>query len=158
MDSIIYSIITYSEVFDEGVGQDEGMWIWEIENFYPQLISPPMHGQFYEADCYLVLKTVKEPSGSLDHAIYYWIGDKTSLDKGMCAAVHAVNLRNHLGASCRTVREEMNEESDEFLGLFNEEIVYIDGARTQSGFYTVEKTTHMKKLYRATVNGQALEV
>ncbi|CAK5101075.1 unnamed protein product [Meloidogyne enterolobii] len=41
----------------------------------------------------------------------------------MCAAVHAVNLRNHLGASCRTIREEMNDESDEFLELFSEEIV-----------------------------------
>jgi hypothetical protein len=36
----------------------------------------------------------------------------------MCAAVHAVNLRNHLGASCRTIREEMNDESDDFLVKF----------------------------------------
>jgi hypothetical protein len=65
---------------------------------------------------------VQEDSGSLKHQIYYWIGEKTTLDKGMCAAVHAVNLRNHLGATCRTEREEMNDESDEFLELFGEEV------------------------------------
>jgi hypothetical protein len=32
----------------------------------------------------------------------------------------------------------MNDESDEFLELFGDEIVYIDGGRTASGFYTVE--------------------
>ncbi|VDN35593.1 unnamed protein product [Gongylonema pulchrum] len=43
----------------------------------------------------------KEDSGALKHAIFYWIGENSTLDKGMCAAVHAVNLRNHLGATCR---------------------------------------------------------
>lgn len=38
----------------------------------------------------------------------------------------------------RTIREEMNDESDEFIELFGEEIVYIDGGRTSSGFYSVE--------------------
>jgi len=46
----------------------------------------------------------------------------------------------------RTVREEMNDESDEFLELFSEEIVYFDGAKTHSGFYVVEKATFVKKL------------
>ncbi|KAI1729403.1 gelsolin repeat domain-containing protein [Ditylenchus destructor] len=150
--------LDYSDVFDADVGESEGLWVWEIENFYPQPVEPQYFGQFYEADSYLVLKTTKEPSGSLTHAIYYWIGEKTTLDKGMCAAVHAVNLRNHLGASCRTVREEMNDESDEFLELFSEEIVYFSGARTQSGFYTVEKTPFAKRLYRASVNGPAIEM
>lgn len=151
--------LDYSDVFDEDIGVREGLWVWEIENFYPQIVDLSYYGQFYEADCYLVLRTTKMPCGSLTHAIFYWIGEKTTLDKGMCAAVHAVNLRNHLGASCRsvlfnfsiqnfvfrTVREEMNDESDEFLELFNEEIVYYDGARTQSGFYTIEKPVFVKK-------------
>lgn len=89
----------------------------------------------------------------MKHHIYYWIGEKTTLDKGMCAAVHAVNLRNHLGATCRTEREEMNDESDEFLELFGEEIVYIEGGRTPSGFFTVEKDVYPTRLFRASVNG-----
>lgn len=60
------------------------------------------------------------------------------MDKKACAAIHAVNLRNYLGAQCRTIREEQGEESDEFLDLFASEIIYIEGGRTTSGFYTIE--------------------
>lgn len=63
----------------------------------------------------------------------------SQLDKRACAAIHAVNLRNYLGAECRTAREEQAEESDEFLALFPEGIAYIEGGRTPSGFYTVEE-------------------
>lgn len=33
----------------------------------------------------------------------------------------------------------MNDESDDFLDLFETEIAYIEGGRTASGFYTVEE-------------------
>lgn len=49
-----------------------------------------------------------------------------------------MNLRNFLGAECRTAREEQGDETEEFLALFPGEIVYIEGGRTSSGFYTVE--------------------
>ena len=39
----------------------------------------------------------------------------------------------------------MNEESDEFLEMFGGEIIYYDGARTQSGFFVMEKMPFMKK-------------
>lgn len=52
--------------------------------------------------------------------------------------MHAVNLRNFLGAECRTIREEQNDESEEFLNLFDSNIEYLEGGRTTSGFYTVE--------------------
>ena len=55
-----------------------------------------------------------------------------------CSAIHAVNLRNLLGAECRSKREEMNDESDEFLEIFGDRLAYIEGGRTSSGFYTVE--------------------
>jgi isocitrate lyase len=61
------------------------------------------------------------------------------LDKKACSAIHAVNLRNLLGAEGRTIREEMEDESDEFLDLFDHDIAYIEGGRTASGFYTVEE-------------------
>lgn len=60
------------------------------------------------------------------------------LDKKACSAIHAVNLRNYLGAQCRTIREEQGDESDEFLNLFETQITYVQGGRTCSGFYTVE--------------------
>ncbi|VDP04031.1 unnamed protein product [Heligmosomoides polygyrus] len=151
--------LDYSDIFDEDVGREEGLWVWEIENFYPSLLDEAFHGQFYDADAYLVLKATKEISGSIRHEIFYWLGEKATLDKGMCAAVHAVGLRNHLNASCRTIREEMNDESEEFLDLFGgEEVVYIEGARTNTGFFTVEKPPHVTRLYRASVNGTAVEM
>jgi hypothetical protein len=39
----------------------------------------------------------------------------------------------------------MNDESDEFLELFSEEIVYFDGAKTQSGFFVLEKAAFVKR-------------
>lgn len=60
-------------------------------------------------------QTFLDDSGSLNWEIYYWIGGEATLDKKACSAIHAVNLRNYLGAECRTVREEMGEESEEFL-------------------------------------------
>ena len=68
------------------------------------------------------------------------------MDKRACAAIHAVNLRNFLGAQCRTIREEQGDESDEFLLLFDSEITYIEGGRTSSGFYTVEDTVSSHKI------------
>ena len=59
------------------------------------------------------------------------------MDKQACAAMHAVNLRNMLGASCRTQREEQTDESEEFLALFNNHLRVIDGARTETGFWVV---------------------
>ena len=61
------------------------------------------------------------------------------LDKKACSAIHAVNLRNLLGAEGRTQREEMGDESDEFLDVFENGVSYIEGGRTASGFYTVEE-------------------
>ncbi|XP_065752854.1 protein flightless-1 homolog isoform X2 [Phocoena phocoena] len=139
--------LDYSEFFTEDVGQLPGLTIWQMENFVPVLVGEALHGRFYEADCYIVLKTFLDDSGSLNWEIYYWIGGEATLDKKACSAIHAVNLRNYLGAECRTVREEMGEESDEFLQVFDNDISYIEGG-TASGFYTVEDTHYITRMYR----------
>lgn len=59
--------------------------------------------------------------------------------------MHAVNLRNYLGAECRTIREEQADESEEFLSLFDSNIEYLEGGRTSSGFYTVEDVVSVRK-------------
>ncbi|KAK2510157.1 LOW QUALITY PROTEIN: hypothetical protein MC885_017836, partial [Smutsia gigantea] len=139
--------LDYSEIFTEDVGQLPGLTIWQIENFLPVLVEEAFHGKFYEADCYIVLKTFLDDSGSLNWEIYYWIGGEATLDKKACSAIHAVNLRNYLGAECRTVREEMGEESEEFLQVFDNNISYIEGG-TASGFYTVEDTHYITRMHR----------
>ncbi|XP_064640268.1 protein flightless-1 homolog isoform X2 [Lineus longissimus] len=140
--------LNYSEIFDEEVGQIPGITCWEIENFLPNVLDEALHGKFYEGDCYIVLKTYIDDSNSLNWEIFYWIGKKATLDKKACSAIHAVNLRNLLGAEGRTIREEMEDESDEFLELFDHDIAYIEGGRTASGFYTVEETAAQPRLFR----------
>ncbi|MCP9259008.1 Gelsolin [Dirofilaria immitis] len=128
------------------VGREEGIWVWEIENFYPSTLDSSMYGHFYDADCYLILRTAKEESGALRHSIFYWI-EKTHRWIKECVQLFMP-----------TKREEMNDESDDFLELFGEEITYIEGARTASGFYTVDKATHVTRLYRASVVGNIIEM
>ncbi|GAB6020266.1 hypothetical protein CHUAL_002984 [Chamberlinius hualienensis] len=145
--------LDYSEYFEEGVGQIPGISCWEIENFIPNPVEEALIGKFYEADCYIVLKTHVDESSNLNWQIYFWIGEKTTLDKKACAAIHAVNLRNFLGANCRTIREEQSDESDEFLDLFDTDITYIEGGRTQSGFFTVDDPEHVTRMYRVQEHG-----
>lgn len=138
--------LDYSEFFEDEDGQAPGVTIWEIENFLPNKIEDVTHGKFYEGDCYIVLKTFLLET-QLSWEIYFWIGSATTLDKKACAAIHAVNLRNFLGARCRTQREEQADESDEFLALFDSDIVYIEGGRTSTGFFTIEDNVFKTRLY-----------
>ncbi len=144
------------------MGHTPGIVCYEIEKFLPVQVEQAFNGKFYEGDCYIVLHThvangtigsddneTNASSGGLNWQIYYWIGAQSSLDKQACAAMHSVNLRNLLGATCRTLREEQNEESDAFVDLFGASgIVYIEGARTTSGFYTVEDVEYRTRMYR----------
>ena len=68
------------------------------------------------------------------------------MDKRACAAIHAVNLRNYLGAQCRTGREEQADESEEFLATFPAGITYIEGGRTASGFFTVDEMVRIMRI------------
>uniref|UniRef100_A0A4W4EF18 Gelsolin-like domain-containing protein n=1 Tax=Electrophorus electricus TaxID=8005 RepID=A0A4W4EF18_ELEEL len=139
--------LDYSEFFMEDVGHVPGVTVWQIENFLPVQVDEAFHGKFYEADCYIVLKTFLDDNGALTWQIFYWIGQDATLDKKAGSAIHAVNLRNYLGAECRTIREEMGDESEEFGAVFDNEISYIEGG-TASGFYTVEDTQYPTRLYR----------
>ncbi|KAG8433341.1 hypothetical protein GDO86_017572 [Hymenochirus boettgeri] len=139
--------LDYSEFFTEDVGQIPGVTVWQIENFIPTQVDETFHGRFYEADCYIVLKTYLDGNGALHWEIYYWIGQEATLDKKACSAIHAVNLRNYLGAEGRTIREEMGDESEEFSQVFDNEISYIEGG-TASGFYTVEDSQYITRMYR----------
>lgn len=140
--------LDYSEFFEDDDGHVPGLTIWEIENFLPNKVEEVAHGRFYEGDCYIILRTDVDQVGQTDWQIYFWIGSKATLDKRACAAIHAVNLRNYLGARCRTIREEQNDESDEFHALFDIDITYIEGGRTSTGFYTVEDLHYMERMYR----------
>ena len=135
---------------DDTIGQIQGLTVWDIHQFRPKLINASLHGKFYDADCYIVLSTQIDENSSLNWKIFYWIGSESSLDKKACSAIHAVGLRNHLNAHCRTIREEQGEESDEFLALFPDGIDYVKGVRVSDsgGFYTVEETKFPHRMFR----------
>ncbi len=67
--------------------------------------------------CNALLQTFLDDNGALNWQIFYWIGQVATLDKKAGSAIHAVNLRNYLGAECRTIREEMGDESEEFTAV-----------------------------------------
>ncbi|XP_037955141.1 protein flightless-1 [Teleopsis dalmanni] len=150
--------LDYSKFFEKEDGQLPGLTIWEIENFLPNKIEEVAHGKFYEGDCYIILKTCYVDLGQLSWEIYFWIGNEATLDKRACAAIHAVNLRNYLGARCRTIREEQNDESEEFLALFDTEVTYIEGGRTATGFYTIEELLYNTRLYRVHAAGSSIHL
>ncbi|XP_047991735.1 protein flightless-1 [Leguminivora glycinivorella] len=149
--------LDYSEFFDEDTGQTPGLQVWEIENFIPAPVEEVAQGKFFEGECYIILKTALEEQGQLTWDIHFWIGSKATLDKGACAAMHAVNLRNLLGAK-RTQRHEQGDESEEFLALFPTPPVYIQGAHTASGFYTVDEPRYVTRLYRVHAHGSGVHL
>lgn len=150
--------LDYSEIFEEDDGQIPGLTIWEIENFLPNKIDEAVHGKFYEGDCYIVLKTSLDDNGQLFWEIFFWIGAHATLDKKACSAIHAVNLRNYLGALCRTIREEQGDESEEFLALFDTQVTYIEGGRTATGFFTVEDAIYQTRMYRVHGAGSTIHM
>ena len=74
------------------------------------------------------------------------------MDKRACAAIHAVHLRNYLGAGGRTMRQEQSDEAEEFLQLFPNPITYIQGGRTASGFFTIEDTVSIFHIFKKNID------
>lgn len=143
--------IDYGQYFDDDVGETVGVRCWEIDNFMPVPLDDELVGEFYDKDCYVVLHTFHDEKEQTRWQIFYWLGAGAALDKHACAAMHAVNLRNFLEATTRTIRIEQNDEPPEFLALFGTEttrpFVVLDGSRTQSGFFIVQPPTHIARLY-----------
>ena len=95
------------------------------------------------------------------HFSYYFLilmDWQLQLDKKACAAIHAVNLRNFLGAQCRTIREEQTDESAEFIAMFDGHLVYLEGGRTASGFFTVDEVDSPPRLYRIHAAGPSIHL
>lgn len=72
--------MNYTEFFNPDVGQIAGLTIWEIENFLPNQIEEAAFGKFYEGDCYIVLDTRIDASHNLDWNIFFWIGEKSTVN------------------------------------------------------------------------------
>ncbi|ERE67713.1 putative protein flightless-1 like protein [Cricetulus griseus] len=123
--------LDYSEFFTEDVGQLPGLTIWQIENFVPVLVEEAFHGKFYEADCYIVLKR------------WHVAGEFTAGRPGLLAPINTSQTVHPL-YMCSPVLQHMYPI---LITVFDNDISYIEGG-TASGFYTVEDTHYVTRMYR----------
>ncbi|KAJ3331735.1 hypothetical protein HDU76_002350 [Blyttiomyces sp. JEL0837] len=162
-----------SHLFPDEVGQRAGLYVFLIDNMEPELIDDVSRiGKFCLADCYLILHsiaadqdtptlTATQPSppstpstnsdpDRLQHSVWTWIGPQAEMDKRFCCAMFAVGLKNWIGTSSSVIRQSYNEESDEFLNLFNGSIEYESDLSKagESGLYVPEEFKYPLRVYR----------
>ncbi|CAM9791013.1 unnamed protein product, partial [Chrysoparadoxa australica] len=127
-----------------GVGKEEGLTLWRIENKQVVLQSK-VNGKFHEGDSYILLATIAR-GNKLVWNIHFWLGSKSSQDEMGIAAYKAVELDESLGGGPVQYRETQGNESSQFLSLFKATgIEYLPGG-VDSGFRKVEHGVYETRL------------
>jgi len=114
---------------------EDGLYLWRIENFNVVLVNPNKYGSFYEGDSYIILKITKNDSGC-NYSIHFWLGTHTSIDEMGTAAYKTVELDNYFQGRAIQYREIQNNESSLFRSYFPQGIQYLTGG-VDSGFRKV---------------------
>ncbi|CEP17352.1 hypothetical protein [Parasitella parasitica] len=129
------------------IGQESGMWIWRVQNFALVKVPESQHGQFYQGDSYIVLKSTKRDNAEgLIHNIHFWLGLETTQDEAGTAAYKTVELDDFLDTFAAQHREVQKKESRLFSSYF-ETITYLQGG-FDSGFNHVEQEELPTRLLR----------
>ncbi|QRV79391.1 actin regulatory protein [Ceratobasidium sp. AG-Ba] len=117
----------------EGVGQQEGLLIWRIEEFKVVPWPEERRGQFYDGDSYIILYTYKKNTDSetLAHDLHFWLGSHTTQDEAGTAAYKTVELDDR-GVPVQ-YRECQSFESSRFRSHFPNGIRVLSGG-VRSGF------------------------
>ncbi|CAD7705124.1 unnamed protein product [Ostreobium quekettii] len=145
-----------------GAGKELGVEIWKVVKFNPVKQPAGKSGRFSKGDCYIVLHTFKRGSSKV-HSIHFWLGSKASQDESGSAAILATTLDKQLGGVAVQFREIEASESEEFLQLFPEGVLYLSGG-VASGFTKVEgvkyetRLLHVHGLHRARIAEVPVEV
>ncbi|KAJ8412068.1 hypothetical protein AAFF_G00143350 [Aldrovandia affinis] len=132
-----------------------GIIIWRIEKMELVQLPEKSYGNFFEADCYILLSTDKVGS-SLSQHIHYWIGSQSSQDEQVSAAIYTIQLDEHLGTGPIQHREVQNHESDRFRGYFKQGVIYKKGGvstgmrHTETNSYDIKRLLHVKGKKRVT--------
>ncbi|KIW05405.1 uncharacterized protein PV09_03918 [Verruconis gallopava] len=129
------------------VGREPGLFVWRVEDFQVIPLPGDQHGQFYDGDSYVVLRSAqvrKAGHARLVHEIFFWLGSKTSQDEAGTAAYKAVELDEFLGGAAVQHRELQAHMSDDFVALFPRIVVRRGGVR--SGFRHVEQEKEPKRV------------
>ncbi|XP_034008651.1 gelsolin-like isoform X2 [Trematomus bernacchii] len=120
----------------EDAGERAGLQVWRVENM--ELVPVPviLYGGFYSGDAYLVLKTLENRRGTMQHHLHYWIGSDCSQDERGAAAIFAVQMDDFLQGKPVQNREVQGHESRTFSGYFKTGLKYMKGG-VASGFQHV---------------------
>lgn len=122
----------------EGIGTEEGVQVWRVENFKIQPWPEERYGQFFKGDSYIVLKSEGSDPSNLQRDIHIWIGSESSQDEYGTAAYKMVEADDYLGGAAVQHRQVEGREADEFLDCF-QYLEYLEGG-IDSGFNRVEPT------------------
>jgi len=128
--------------FFKTVGLVDGLQIWRIEKFVPVLVPKEHHGQFYENDSYVVLRSTKI-GNALNYAVHFWIGETSTQDEYGTAAYVTVEIDDHFGGKPVQYREVMGHESDAFRSYFPQGLQILKGG-IASGFKHVDTQAEFK--------------
>lgn len=128
-----------------GLGEEEGLKIFRIENFKVVPVPEPMYGSFFSGDSYIIFHTIKHEDKLLHH-IYFWLGEQTTADEMGTAAYKTVELDDFLDGEPTQSREVQHHESSQFKSLFKH-IEYLEGG-IETGFHHVGPDAYEPRLMR----------
>ncbi|ESO84882.1 hypothetical protein LOTGIDRAFT_221805 [Lottia gigantea] len=138
---------------DDGSGTVK---IWRIENRERVAVPEDTYGVFYSGDCYILLYTYQK--SNRDHyIIYFWQGNKSTIDERGASALLAQNLDDtELDGAAVQIRVVQGREPEHFLRLFKGKMLILMG-----GINNVIEETPLKMFHiRGTndVNTRAVQV
>ncbi|KAM8934487.1 villin-1 [Pelodytes ibericus] len=126
-----------------------GLQIWRIENMEMVPIPEKTHGNFFDGDSYILLKTHKT-GNNFTYDIHFWVGNNSSMDEQGAAAIYTIQIDDHLGGVAVQHREAQGHESDTFKGYFKQGVVYKNGGaasgmkQVETNTYNVKRLLHVK--------------
>ena len=148
-----------------GAGDGPGVLIWRVESMAPVALDKGEYGKFHTGDAYLVLKTTTTKSGGYEYDLFFWLGEKCSVDEQGAAAILARDLDDMLGGAPVQYRVVQGQEPAEFCAALGGTMSYLDGG-VESGMRKVDASTvaiptrllHIKGLRQCRVGQVALSV
>lgn len=155
-DKAVRKAAAQTEPAWQGAGSEHGILIWRIENFKIVPVPKESLGIFYTGDSYIILHTDRKEDKFVHH-IYFWLGEKTSIDEMGTAAYKTVELDDFLDGEPSQSREVMGAESQQFKSLLKGHcnvVRYLDGGVASSFHHTAADTYQAKLLQvRKTAHG-----
>ncbi|CAF0715415.1 unnamed protein product [Brachionus calyciflorus] len=120
-----HQLASESQMVDDGKGTKE---IWYIHNSDIHKLDVSQYSEFHTSDCYIILYTYKLLNLE-KHILYYWIGQKSSLEDQGTASLKTIELDNKLfNGQALQVRVVESKEPVHFMSIFDGHIaIYMDG-------------------------------